>query len=86
MNLRRLVASGLAAGAALVAPVIIADEPTVLAICPGGYYENVDSQCIPAPNSGGSGNPTAQCQDGSYSYSTQRSGTCSGHGGVPYWL
>ena len=29
---------------------------------------------------------TARCQDGSYSYSTSRQGTCSGHGGVSEWL
>jgi len=30
--------------------------------------------------------PTAKCRDGSFSYSTTRSGTCSGHGGVAEWL
>ena len=30
--------------------------------------------------------PTAQCQDGSYSYSQHRSGTCSHHGGVARWI
>lgn len=29
---------------------------------------------------------TAQCNDGSYSYSAHRSGTCSHHGGVATWL
>jgi Protein of unknown function (DUF3761) len=29
---------------------------------------------------------TAQCTDGTYSYSTTRSGTCSHHGGVATWL
>ena len=29
---------------------------------------------------------TAQCQDGTYSYSQHRSGTCSYHGGVAVWL
>src|SRR5438552_2746816 len=29
---------------------------------------------------------TAQCRDGSYSYSHHRSGTCSYHGGVAVWL
>jgi hypothetical protein len=86
VTIRRLIAAGLVTGAALVAPVSIAAGPTILASCPGGYYENVDSQCIPGPDAGGSGNPTAQCEDGSYSYSTHRSGTCSGHGGVAQWL
>ena len=30
--------------------------------------------------------PTAQCKDGSTSYSEHHSGTCSGHGGVEKWL
>ena len=31
--------------------------------------------------------PTAQCNDGSFSYSAHRSGTCGGHrGGVAQWL
>jgi hypothetical protein len=29
---------------------------------------------------------TAQCRDGTYSYSAHRSGTCSHHGGVAVWL
>ncbi|MFB7918062.1 DUF3761 domain-containing protein [Streptomyces sp. NPDC056061] len=28
---------------------------------------------------------TAQCKDGTYSYSKTFRGTCSGHGGVRYW-
>lgn len=30
--------------------------------------------------------PTAQCWDGTYSYSLGRRGVCSSHGGVRYWL
>lgn len=29
---------------------------------------------------------TARCNDGTYSYSQHRQGTCSHHGGVAYWL
>jgi hypothetical protein len=29
---------------------------------------------------------TAMCQDGTYSYSHERAGTCDGHGGVSHWL
>lgn len=31
-------------------------------------------------------NATALCWDGTYSYSSNRRGTCSHHGGVKYWL
>jgi len=30
--------------------------------------------------------PTARCNDGTYSYSLHRQGTCSHHRGVAYWL
>ena len=33
-----------------------------------------------------SSTPTAECNDGSYSYSEHASGTCSDHGGVEQWL
>jgi hypothetical protein len=29
---------------------------------------------------------TAECRDGTYSFSQHRSGTCSHHGGVARWL
>jgi hypothetical protein len=44
--------------------------------------------CSPYTPSGG-GAPagaTARCNDGSYSFSQSRSGTCSGHGGVGQWF
>lgn len=31
------------------------------------------------------GGPTAQCKDGTYSYSQHHQGTCSHHGGVAVW-
>lgn len=42
----------------------------------------------PAPSTGDSppAGATAQCNDGTYSYSQHRSGTCSHHGGVKRWL
>jgi hypothetical protein len=44
---------------------------------------------LPAAAQQPSGPPlgaTAQCRDGSYSFSKNRSGTCSHHGGVTQWL
>jgi len=40
----------------------------------------MDTQLPAAPQ-----NPTAQCRDGSYSYSAHARGTCSWHGGVARW-
>ncbi|MCV7176163.1 DUF3761 domain-containing protein [Mycolicibacterium sphagni] len=61
--------------------------------CGGGSYANSDGQCVPDPSAGGGsgsgGAPsgaTAVCRDGEYSFSTHRTGTCSGHGGVSQWL
>ncbi len=52
-------------------------------------YVNSDGRCVPRPESNsheGSLPATAQCRDGSYSYSQHRSGTCSHHGGVAQWM
>ena len=53
-----------------------------------GYSEGYDaglearSDVPPSPLSG----VTAICNDGTYSYSKHRSGTCSHHGGVREWI
>jgi hypothetical protein len=55
----------------------------------GKGYINSDGQRIPSPRQSPSGPPpgaSAQCSDGSYSFSTHRRGTCSHHGGVRRWL
>jgi len=51
----------------------------------GGGYTNVDGNQVQSPGSNPDG-ATAQCNDGTYSYSQHRQGTCSGHGGVAAWL
>jgi hypothetical protein len=53
------------------------------------YYTNSDGVRVHRPVRSDSGPPagaTAQCRDGSYSFSLHRSGTCSHHGGVFKWL
>ncbi|WP_020665066.1 DUF3761 domain-containing protein [Amycolatopsis benzoatilytica] len=55
------------------------------AACGSGYYRNSSGNCVHDPSSNPSG-ATALCEDGSYSYSQHRSGTCSRHGGVRQWL
>src|ERR1700686_4869713 len=55
----------------------------------GHGYRNSDGQWVPSPTQSPTGPPkgaTAQCNDGSYSFSRHRSGTCSHHGGVRQWL
>ncbi|HEX3100060.1 MAG TPA: DUF3761 domain-containing protein [Patescibacteria group bacterium] len=53
------------------------------------HYQNVDGDSIHSPaytqdNSVPAG-ASAQCGDGTYSFSAHRSGTCSHHGGVATW-
>jgi len=55
----------------------------------GRGYINSDGKRIPSPQLSPTGPPagaTAQCNDGSYSFSTHRRGTCSHRGGVRRWL
>jgi hypothetical protein len=58
--------------------------------CSADYYRNSDGVCVHRPvKTQGSAVPqgaTAQCRDGSYSFSQHRRGTCSHHGGVVKWL
>jgi resuscitation-promoting factor RpfB len=53
-----------------------------------GTYANSRGQTVPRPEncSDAPKGATAQCRDGSYSFSQSRRGTCSHHGGVTKWL
>lgn len=52
------------------------------------YYTNVDGQNVQSPTyySTAPAGATALCKDGTYSFSKNRCGTCSHHGGVSKWL
>ena len=54
------------------------------------YYTNVDGNKVHSPaysdDGGVPAGASAQCRDGTYSFSQNRRGTCSGHGGVASWL
>ena len=54
----------------------------------GHGYRNVDGDWVPSPQDSPSppAGATAQCNDGKYSFSKHRRGTCSHHGGVKRWL
>jgi len=54
--------------------------------CPNGTYKNSAGNTVCRPAQTNTGGATAQCRDGSYSYSQSRRGTCSHHGGVARWL
>ena len=55
-----------------------------------GSYVNRDGVVVHSPAHTVSGavppGASAQCRDGSYSFSLHHSGTCSHHGGVAKWL
>jgi hypothetical protein len=53
-----------------------------------GTYVNSKGQTVKRPEncSGAPQGATAQCRDGTYSFSRSRRGTCSHHGGVAKWL
>lgn len=55
-----------------------------------GHYTNSNGKSVHAPAHTKSGAPpegaSAQCRDGSYSFSRNHRGTCSRHGGVAHWL
>ena len=55
----------------------------------GRGYRSSDGQWVPSPKQSPNGPPpgaSAQCNDGTYSFSRHHSGTCSHHGGVRRWL
>jgi hypothetical protein len=56
--------------------------------CAADEYRNSDGNCVrrPVPADSPPAGATAQCNDGTYSFSQHRSGTCSHHGGVRRWL
>jgi hypothetical protein len=56
--------------------------------CAADEYRNVDGDCVhrPVDAPGAPPGATAECKDGTYSFSQHRSGTCSHHGGVRRWL
>ena len=52
------------------------------------YYTNKEGQRVQSPRKASVApeGATAQCRDGSYSFSQSRRGTCSHHGGVDRWM
>lgn len=57
-------------------------------IAPTTTYKNVDGNTVTSPYYAPTApaGASARCNDGTYSFSQHRSGTCSHHGGVAEWL
>lgn len=72
----------------IAAPPHTQPAPTPAASCGADDYTNVDGNCVHRPTHAPGAPPgaTAQCVDGTYSFSQHRQGTCSHHGGVSTWL
>ena len=66
------------------------DRASANALVEGGSYTNRYGAEVHRPAHTASGQApagaSAQCRDGSYSFSQSRRGTCSHHGGVGRWL
>ena len=77
--------------AATIKKVPVTTLPTISTVAPVVTVAPVTTSIAPVttpttiPTSAPVG-ATAQCRDGTYSYSQTRSGTCSRHGGVSSWL
>ena len=73
-------------------PTIVATpKPAVVSApisCGAGYYRNTYGNCVLSPVQAATApaGASAQCVDGTYSFSQTRRGTCSHHGGVASWL
>lgn len=77
----------IAKGTKVPSPPIVQAQPSQPS-CPNGTYVNTygNTVCSPYESSGVPADASAQCSDGTYSFSQSRRGTCSGHGGVAKWL
>jgi hypothetical protein len=65
------------------------EEPEEEPECTNGTYVNAAGNVVCSPEASPNGPPagaSAECEDGTYSFSESRSGTCSHHGGVSTWL
>jgi hypothetical protein len=64
--------------------------PSASQLVEHGSYINKDGVRVHSPAHTQTGEPpvgaSAQCRDGSYSFSRHHQGTCSHHGGVSHWL
>lgn len=74
-----------------IKPVVApAEEVRDSGLSNNNYYTNVDGNSVHAPayseSSCSAVGASAECRDGTCSFSQNRRGTCSHHGGVAEWL
>jgi hypothetical protein len=74
------------AAAAIVAALASQSSHALAYACNNRHYVNSSSHWVHSPTcSSEPGHHTAQCRDGSESFSEHHRGTCSHHGGVAHW-
>ena len=65
-------------------------QPATNNLSNDNYYKNIDGNTVHSPAYSNDGSvpigASARCRDGTYSFSQNRRGTCSHHGGVSTWL
>lgn len=64
------------------------ETPADIPLSNNNYYTNVDGNQVHSPAYAPNvpQGASARCRDGTYSFSQNRRGTCSHHGGVAEWL
>jgi hypothetical protein len=71
-------------------PLRAASQPDEAQLLEHRHYINKSGSEVHSParskNGTAPAGASAQCRDGTYSFSQHRSGTCSRHGGVANWL
>lgn len=74
--------------APLVKEVVTPESTSNVPLSNDNHYINVDGERVHSPAYAPSvpAGASARCKDGTYSFSRNRRGTCSGHGGVAEWL
>ena len=72
------------------AAAYLSSTPPSAHLDPGRGYTNARGVWVPSPTRTRGDEPpsgaSAECRDGTYSFSMSRRGTCSHHGGVARWL
>jgi len=76
------------ASVAVGTAIVTTSSPAEARSCAANSYVNSRGRCVhrPVRSKTVPRGASAQCRDGTYSFSQSRRGTCSYHGGVARWL
>ena len=87
LGLAAIVAFATLSPAASTAQTFTATNSIHIYECKKSQYKNSAGKCVSSPKKaeGWPAGSSAKCGDGTYSFSQNRKGTCSRHGGVSVW-